>query len=252
VRSCALIRFVAICHLDNENEVTGCQMKTSLIALQDLVRVIKKQKIVTIEELKERLGTTAERTLYRKLKQASYRTSYTHGGGYFTLSEIAKFNKDGLWCCDSVWFSRHGTLLATLEAWVNQAGKGFYAMELENALHVSVKETLLYCSMDVAVQKRQLSARRIEQAQEEPTDELKAAVLLFFAVLDEQQRRLFAGLESLRHGTGADPFVAELFGVNVHTVAKGRKQLLDRDIETERTRKAGGGRKPIKKKSPKS
>jgi hypothetical protein len=181
------------------------------------------------------------------------------------LSEIAKFNEDGLWSCDSVWFSQHGTLLATLEAWVNQTDKGFYAMELENALHVSVKETLLrliknsrihrekveglylYCSADIAVCKRQLSARRIEQAQEEPTDELKAAILLFFAVLDEQQRRLFAGLESLRHGTGADPFVAELFGVNVHTVAKGRKQLLDRDIETERTRKAGGGRKLIKK-----
>jgi len=245
-------------------------MKTSLIALQDLLRFIKKQKIVTMEELKERFGTTAERTLYRKLKRLSYRTSYTHGGGYFTLSEIAKFNKEGLWCYDSVWFSRYGTLLATLEAWVSQADKGYYAKELESDLHVSVKETLLrlvkdrrihrekvsglylYCSPKAADRRKQLSARRIEQAKEEPTDELKASILLFFALLDEKQRRLFAGLESLRSGMGADPFVADLFGVNVHTVAKGRKQLLERDIETERTRKTGGGRRPVQKKNPRN
>ncbi len=29
-------------------------------------------------------------------------------------------------------------------------------------------------------------------------DELKAAILLFYGLLDEQQRRLFAGLESIR------------------------------------------------------
>lgn len=223
-----------------------------------------------MEELKEGLGTTAQRTLYRKLKMLSYRTSYTHGGGYFTLSEIAKFNEQGLWCYDSVGFSQYGTLLATLEVWVNQAEKGYYAKELESALHVSVKETLLrlikdsrihrekvaglylYCSPEVATRKKQLLARRIEQATKEPTDELKASILLFFALLDEKQRRLFAGLESLRNGRGADPFVADLFGVNVHTVAKGRMQLLKQDVETERTRKTGGGRKLVQKKSPTS
>jgi hypothetical protein len=29
-------------------------------------------------------------------------------------------------------------------------------------------------------------------------DELKTAILLFYGLLDEQQRRLFAGLESIR------------------------------------------------------
>ena len=35
-------------------------------------------------------------------------------------------------------------------------------------------------------------------------DELKAAIILFFSVLDEQQRRLYAGLESLTLGHGGD------------------------------------------------
>jgi hypothetical protein len=241
-------------------------MSNPRIALQDVARFFEKHKIATMVQLKEALGTTAERTLYRRLKVLSYRTSYTHGGGYFSLSKIVKFDENGLWCSNSVWFSQYGTLQATLESWVNQGDQGFYAKELESALHVSVKETLLrlvkngrvyrekvgglylYCSPKAAVRKRQVSARRFAQAAAEPSDELKASILLFWAVLDEKQRRLFAGLESLRHDGGADTFVAKLFGVSAQTVAKGRRQLLERDVEPERTRKTGGGRKPVKKK----
>src|SRR6266481_970445 len=35
-------------------------------------------------------------------------------------------------------------------------------------------------------------------------DELKAAILLFYSLLDEQQRRLYAGLESFKLGHGGD------------------------------------------------
>ncbi len=35
-------------------------------------------------------------------------------------------------------------------------------------------------------------------------NELKAAIVLFYSLLDEQQRRLYAGLESLRLGHGGD------------------------------------------------
>lgn len=40
--------------------------------------------------------------------------------------------------------------------------------------------------------------------------ELKAAILLFYAFLDEKQRRLYAGLESLKIGFGGDKSIAEL------------------------------------------
>ena len=94
------------------------------------------------------------------------------------------------------------------------------------------------------------TARNAELAAEDPSDELKAAILIFFALLDEQQRRLFAGLESIRLGRGGDTLVAKLVGVNVQTVAKGRKQLLERDVGMERIRATGGGRHS--KKAPKS
>jgi hypothetical protein len=78
-------------------------------------------------------------------------------------------------------------------------------------------------------------------------DEMKAATILVYSSLDEKQRRLCAGLESLRFGYGGDRKVADLLGMNVHTVAKGRKELLAEDLDLDRIRRPGGGRKPIKK-----
>lgn len=77
--------------------------------------------------------------------------------------------------------------------------------------------------------------------------ELKAAIILFFSVLDEKQRRLYAGLESLMCGYGGDSKVASLLGLNEHTVAKGRAEILQRDVELERVRRQGGGRKTTEK-----
>src|ERR1700722_14745706 len=49
----------------------------------------------------------------------------------------------GLWSFNSVWFSRHGTLVATAEDCVTQSSAGYFASELEEFLHVPVKEPLL-------------------------------------------------------------------------------------------------------------
>ena len=79
-------------------------------------------------------------------------------------------------------------------------------------------------------------------------DELKAAIILFFTLLDEKQRRLYAGLEALKIGHGGDRRVAELLGLDVGTVARGREELLSQDVQVERTRRSGAGRKRLEKK----
>jgi hypothetical protein len=78
--------------------------------------------------------------------------------------------------------------------------------------------------------------------------ELKAAVILFFSLLDEQQRRLYAGLEAQKLGYGGDRKMAEFLGVDVHTVARGRRELFGEQVHRERVRKEGGGRKAAEKK----
>jgi len=83
---------------------------------------------------------------------------------------------------------------------------------------------------------------------EELPQELKAAIILFFSLLDEQQRRLYAGLEAQKLGYGGDRKIAEFFGVDVHTVSRGRRELFDSQVQRERVRKEGGGRESAEKK----
>ena len=83
-------------------------------------------------------------------------------------------------------------------------------------------------------------------------DEVKAAIVLFFSLLDEKQRRLYAGLESLKFGHGGDRRVAELLDLDVGVIARGRRHLLEQDVEVDRVRRVGAGRKRVEKKPRKS
>jgi hypothetical protein len=238
---------------------------------------LRRHKIADVAELKSALGTDADLTVFRKLKQLGYLASYTHRGRFYTLTEIARFDDRGLWSHDAVWFSRRGTLLATVEAFVNHSSKGYYAHELAETLHAEVQEPLrhlaqqqrlarieihgqfLYTAVDSLQRRNQTLARRSAQAvplavhsaalQASP-DELKAAIILFYGLLDEQQRRLFAGLESIRLGHGGDTLLGDFLGLDAHTVAHGRQQLLDQNVVSGRTRRAGGGRTAAEKKHP--
>ncbi len=241
-----------------------------------LSKLLKKRKIATMADLKKALGTDADATVFRKLKLILACSSYSHRGRYYTLGNIPQFDEWGLWTFRDVHFSKYGTLLNTAQTLVESSPDGFLASELEILLQVSVKDALrkltqegrltrdrqrgryLYCATDPAVQRRQL--RRRSQAEEagdwvsQPVseailpDELRAAVLLFYSLLDEQQRRLYAGLEALKWGHGGDRKVARLLGLDVGTVAKGRQQLLQGEILRDRIRKPGAGHPAVEKK----
>jgi len=224
-------------------------------------------KISTLKELKETVGTKADMTVFRILKSLPSRSSYSHGGRFYTLDSIAEFDDNGLWCHQSVCFSRYGNLLSTLEHFVTKSEAGYFASELEKLLHVEVRAPLLklfkkgrigrkkisgaylYCSPVPAIRKKQLLSHRVQEADATDfSDEVKAAIILFVSLLDEQQRRLFAGLEALKIGHGGDLQIAELLGLHPQTVAKGRRELQEHDVQFDRIRAAGGGRKQVEKK----
>jgi hypothetical protein len=243
---------------------------------QHLRQMLLDRKIATMRELKAALGTDVDVTVFRKLHELSYHSSYSHRGKFYTLDEIARFDELGLWSFRAVWFSEHGTLLRTCEVLVNEAEAGYAADELESVLQVGVKDPLrklaiekrisrekiggrfVHFATDRATRREQLRARHVWDAQPQQRspgaglrvipDELKAAIILFFSILDERQRRLYAGLESLKLGHGGDRRIAELLGLDPSTVAIGRRQLLSQDVERERVRKQGAGRKPLEKK----
>lgn len=251
-------------------------MRRECVPAKELLSLFKRKKVSDLAEIKKALGTQSTMTAFRKLKQLCYFTSYSHRGKYYTTKDIAEFNNKGLWRFKSIRFSQYGTLMETSRSFVNISEIGYSARELEEELEVKVQETLLhlhknekiirekmsgvyiYVSADPTIRERQFLLRR--QIESIPVDtlsiitishELKAAIVLFYSILDERQRRLYAGLESFKLGYGGDQKIADLLGLNTHTVAKGRRELFSQDFEAKGVRREGGGRKHVEKKHPK-
>jgi len=254
-------------------------MNTTKYHLQALKQFFDQHKIATLDQLREALGNPARCTVFRKLSALQYLSSYSHRGKYYTLRSIARFSQKGLWSFRSVWFSRFGNLLQTCQAFVDHSEAGFTAGELKEILQVKTKHALsklvrdgwlaretfdsvyVYLCADVA--HRQSKARKA-LLQQSPaslivanpdlaTEEAKALLVLFCSMLNEKQRRLYAGLESLKLGHGGDVHIASILGMDPHTVAKGRQELMDADLSaTDRLRTPGAGRPSQEKKRRKS
>ena len=77
---------------------------------------------------------------------------------------------------------------------------------------------------------------------------------LLLSRMDEQQRRWYVGLESMKIGHGGDTQLALITGMNVETIRTGRTEL-DNDLKSrpiDRVRLEGGGRPCVEKKTPPS
>jgi hypothetical protein len=82
-----------------------------------------------------------------------------------------------------------------------------------------------------------------------------AAPVHYFGIAVLVHRFQINGPVGARHacpGGDAPPLPSvRYFGndvLDVSTVARGRKELIEQDVDTERVRKAGGGRHPVEKK----
>lgn len=242
-------------------------MKTCRFSAARLEALFQDAKVATLPQLKAALGTLVDLTVFRKLAGLPSRTSYSHRGAYYTLDTLAHYDECGLWSYQDIHFSRHGTLLNTAAVLVTHAPAGYFTVELEAVVHVAAKDALrqlvqrgrlyrrecdgryLYCAVEREQRQQQWAAR---QALQRPEDELQAGIVLFYSLLDEQQRRLYAGLESLEWGHGGDQRMSQLFGLDVDTVARGRQELLSGQVLHERIRRVGGGRPRAEKKRLKS
>lgn len=238
-------------------------MRPIRFSSERLAALFQDATVATLPQLKAALGTTADLTVFRKLSALPYRTSYSHRGAYYTLDTLARYDELGPWSYRGIYFSRHGTLLGTAATLVTKAPAGYLVDELEAVVHVATKDALrqlaqqgrlyrreregryLYCASQRGRRQLQWATR---QAQQQPEDDEQAAMVLFYSLLDEQQRRLYAGLESLEWGHGGDQRMAQLFGLDAETVARGRRELLSGQVLPERVRRVGGGRPRVEKK----
>jgi DNA-binding phage protein len=76
-----------------------------------------------------------------------------------------------------------------------------------------------------------------------------AAINRVVALLNERQRRLFAGLLARTQGHGGIVAVAQITGLSRTTIRRGIAELRQANASHERIRERGGGRKPLEKNS---
>ncbi len=236
---------------------------------------ILQNKIVTLDEIKNHLKIDVTMTIMRKLNDLSYLSSYSHRGKYYTLGTIPKFSDQGLWSYHSVCFSKYDTLKNTCHQLLNSSQSGYTTKDMDKILNASSRLPLLnlykedkifrakfggefvYFSGNKQLKKQQIIIRKSQHVNtvftigklstQIITDELKAAILLFYCILDEKEKRLYAGLESLKIGHGGDALISKLLSMNPETISKGRKELISGDFEKDRVRKQGAGRPEVKK-----
>lgn len=163
-------------------------------------RIFHRRQIADLATLKHALETPSRTTVFRALSSAGYLTSYSHGGRYYTLRKIPRFDKGGLWAHGEVFFSKDGTLRATIIRLVSEAPAGKTHEELQSQLRLRVHDTLLdlvrghrigradfdrfyvYISADKAAGKEQV-ARRRRMLLEKPSAALPETNLLIEILL---------------------------------------------------------------------
>ena len=249
-------------------------MRTVQYTTEGLVKLFQEKRVLTLAVIQQVLGTTVKMTAFRKLKALSYRASYSHCGRYYTLNEIARYDENGLWSFNQIHFSIHGSLIQAIAALIDSAESGYFASELNRILQVRVQDTLLKLFRSQMLKRRQIGGeylylpadkwqdqlqrrKQLIEANEKEkglyfqtgfdSPEVRNSLQLFLSILDEKQRRLYVGFESMKLGRGGDLILSKITGMNVKTISRGRKELLSHDISPDRIRKEGAGRPPIKK-----
>jgi hypothetical protein len=112
-------------------------------AQKKVENLLHKRRVVTMSDLCEVIGSSSRMTVFRRLRQIEYVTSYTHAGRYYTLYDIARFDSDGIWFYDDIGFSQNGSLKNTVTYLVDGSDAGKFHFDLERQLRVRVHNVLL-------------------------------------------------------------------------------------------------------------
>ncbi len=108
-----------------------------------LLTFFKKNQVATLSELFVVLHTKSRMSVFRRLRNLNYLSSYTHTGRYYTIPTVIHFNDQDLWYSEGVGFSKAGNLKQTIKQFVTQSVTGKTHDELESQLKVRVHNTLL-------------------------------------------------------------------------------------------------------------
>lgn len=145
-----------------------------------LDRLFKRSPVCDLSLLAQTLQTDSRMSVFRRLREIGYFSSYTHAGKFYTLPHIPQFDGNGLWMYQGIGFSTEGTLKSTVVKLIRESSSGYFHIELNKLLGVKVQNTLikllregyvhreyfnelyLYVSPDAVKSEEQMSRRSME------------------------------------------------------------------------------------------
>lgn len=246
-------------------------MRAEKYTVDSLIEAFRNNLVLSHDSIASVIGTSSKMTIFRKLKSLDYCTSYSDAGRFYVLKRFIQFNEHGLWSQGAIHFSQAGSLMQTIPVLVEKSSQGYFAVELRTLLQVKVQDALVKLFHENRLHRQQLRGEYLYLFPTVWQDQLRQRECFFekenseglqrsisqgiadhmkwlLSILDEKQSRLYLGFESIRVGYGGDAAIARINGVNVKTIARGRRELEQRQSNPERIRNAGAGRPDIKKK----
>jgi len=116
------------------NTLSGGVMQPSGGPIESVVALFREKPCWMIDSLAVRLEYSVP-SVRRFLVRVGYLSSFTHNGVWYTLVEIPKFGRDGLWFHRDIGFSKAGSLTNTIVSLVQRSPEGMTAGALEEKLH---------------------------------------------------------------------------------------------------------------------
>ena len=119
-----------------------CHPTTHRRSAQLLLDLLKVKSVVKFQDILAALNDASSATAFRYLQQVPYRSSYNHNGRYYAIYEPSRYDRFGLFHHGDIYFSRDGTLKATVRRLILESEAGFTQREMQELLRVRVQSCL--------------------------------------------------------------------------------------------------------------
>ncbi|MCK5678032.1 MAG: hypothetical protein KAH72_06115 [Flavobacteriaceae bacterium] len=134
---------------------------------------IRKQKVITVEEIKTKLGYS-KRTINRRVVSGNLLISFNKNSKYYTLPSIPKFNKFGIWHYKEIGFSKYGNLYETVTKLIDNSFSGITVTEIKEILQVkNIYNALQELCNRAGIVKEKIGSTNVYFSAKEKTYELQ-------------------------------------------------------------------------------
>lgn len=158
-----------------------------------IIQQLINQKVFTVAFLVQ-LMSCSVRTALARLKQWQAYTSYNCNAKYHALPQVPRFNQNGIWHYEGIFFSKHGNLTQTVTHLVCTSDQGLSLQEIGAALGIPTGPVATHIRSITALRRHRIGRKIVYFSNDD-------AIYLTQSAQREQQAA--AGVTQLSHDVNA-------------------------------------------------